>query len=221
MSYTISTEHPVALESTDYILQTGEQNDTMHGTHYTPALVDAVVTFTSAMNIPEPLSVLDLGCGSGCSVSDYLRKGIDAIGLEGCAFYKKHQINEWKRWPDNLFTADISKSFQIYKDDKPHKFSFATSWDALEHIPPAGLPIVIQNIKQHSNWLLCSINWLEGVYHMANTGGSKPLVWWENLFTAAGFVRRDDLLKAYFPYTSWHRTEGAAWTILWQVKNEQ
>jgi 2-polyprenyl-3-methyl-5-hydroxy-6-metoxy-1,4-benzoquinol methylase len=221
MTYTIVTRYPIALESNDYILQSATQDGRFHGSHYTPSLVDAVVRFAKDMNIPEPLSVLDLGCGSGCSVADYLRKGIDAIGLEGCDFYKQRQINEWAVRSDNLFTADISKPFQIYKDDIPHKFSFATSWDVLEHIPAEGLPTVLQNIKQHSNWLLCSINWLEGPYHMANAGGSKPLVWWEDLFTTAGFVRRDDLFTRYFPKSSWHRIEGAAWTILWQVANDQ
>jgi len=49
----------------------------------------------------------------------------------------------------NLFTCDITKPFQVLRDQRPLQFDLITAWEVLEHVPPSELDQLFRNIAGH------------------------------------------------------------------------
>lgn len=139
----IKTEHSIASESIDHLQPRGTKNDNSR----LPRFVSSAENFFKK----EKLFHMDLGCAGGGLVFDFNVMGHFSIGLEGSDYSKKIQRAEWYTLPNNLFTADITKSFEIIDSSNKSsiKFDIITAWEVLEHIHKNDLHSFLSNIQNH------------------------------------------------------------------------
>lgn len=148
--YSIETSYPVATTSLDHLYPKGVKN-TKGGPNYTwtnghNPFVDEVIEYFKQDNLP----VLDIGAASGYLVNDFLIKGCDAVGVEGSDWPVKNKVSNWITHKDKrLFNSDISKPFQIYKNNEPAKFKLISAWEVAEHIHPDNLSTFANNVHKH------------------------------------------------------------------------
>ena len=213
LKYALVTEYPLAVESPDYIKPRGAVLDNSKNALFNKTFYEAA----EKLGFKKPYAILDLGCAGGGMIRTFIQDGNNAVGLEGTNYCKKKGKYEWGVIPDNLFTCDITKPFEIFllpiKTAQPTtndakqwlkeyertegytaKFDLITMWEVLEHIRKQDLLLVLQNIKKHlaSNGLfICSISHIPDV----NDGvvlhqTVEPAEWWDDLFKLNRFVRK-------------------------------
>jgi len=185
----IKTNYPIALTSRDHLIPRGTKNDNSRNLRFNNKI--AVIK-------PYSISILDLGCAGGAMVKSFIDQGHFAIGLEGSDYSLNRQRAEWATIPEYLFTTDISKPFQVFVNDKPHKFDLITAWEFLEHIEEKDLSIVFQNINKHllnDGLFIVSISWNEEFHHRT----LHPLIWWKQFIEQFGFYSDDELLATFLP----------------------
>jgi 2-polyprenyl-3-methyl-5-hydroxy-6-metoxy-1,4-benzoquinol methylase len=188
---TLKCEKEIADTSLDHLHPLGTRWDNNRNLRFTQKLCKLY---------DRSINVLDLGCSGGGFVKDCIDMGNLAVGLEGSDFSKKLKRAAWRSIPENLFTCDVTKSFDIYKDGKPLMFNVITAWDVMEHINQEDLAAVVKNIKKHlakDGIVVMSIadcpSYQDGVdLHRTQ----KPKEWWIELFAKHGLVYR----KEYFDY---------------------
>lgn len=142
-SLSVRTDFPLALSSPDHLIPFGTKNDNSTNRKFV-LLMDTLI---SRQFPHETRKFLDLGCAGGQLVKDF--HGLDwlAVGLEGSDYSLKHRRAAWKALANkNLFTADISKPFQIFWGSEPVQFHLITAWEVLEHIPKGDLAQLLANI---------------------------------------------------------------------------
>ena len=136
----VETLYKVATESPDHINPTGTKEDDTR----CPAFVTKINNFFG-----KKINYLDIGCSSGGLVYDFIEKNNFAVGIEGSDFSKLSQRSFWKIIPDNLFTADITKKFEIKNNKEIVKFNCISAFEVLEHIETEDLDQVMKNINTH------------------------------------------------------------------------
>ena len=182
--YEVISDHLTSDNNTDQVHPRGVKNDNTRHLR----LVNAVEN-----HFKKKLSHLDLGCGGGGLVFDFLINGHTSIGLEGSDFAKKGSLHHWQIIKNNLFCADVTKEFSI-KDAASSKrvtFDLITAFEVLEHLEESDLPGLISNLKQNmhkGSIFMCSVATFEDksedvVWH--RTVKSKD--WWIEKFTENGF----------------------------------
>lgn len=143
---TCETKYPVAFEAPDHIAPKGtaENNST---NKYFVLHMDAKLHREFKQ---DNLCFMDLGCSGGQLVADFMKLRWKSLGLEGSDFSLKHCRANWATLANtNLFTADITKPFQIRIDNQSAKFHLITAWEVMEHIATADLGQVFRNIIEH------------------------------------------------------------------------
>ncbi|PCJ59140.1 MAG: hypothetical protein COA65_06825 [Rhodospirillaceae bacterium] len=182
----ITTEHPVAIASNDHLHPKGTKNDITRHPRFVAALKKC---------LGNDLAYLDLGCSGGGLVFDFLMRGFEAYGIEGSDYSRKHKRAFWGIIPDRLFTADITKPFQLREKDGdgPKTFRVIGAWEVLEHLEATALESFFRNVRDHlrDDGLfvasvattddidpLMGINWHKTV---------KPKDWWIERCAAFGF----------------------------------
>ena len=96
------------------------------------------------------IRLLDLGCAGGGLVRSLLSDGCFSLGVEGSDVSRRYKMAEWATCPWHLLTADITQPFTIVDNaDRPVLFNVVTAWEVLEHIPEAGIPVLIENVLRH------------------------------------------------------------------------
>lgn len=189
MKFTLSTKHPVALHSLDHTDPDGTRNDNSRNQKFN----DKVYRL---LERGRPLFVLDLGCAGGGFVKNCIEDGHFAVGLEGSDYDKHHRLHEWPNIPENLFTCDITKPFEIISDGAV-LFDLITSWEVLEHIAECDIAQVALNIHKHlreDGLCILSINLQREVRHHL-TIQEKP--WWVERFSGCG-LHHDESMLEYF-----------------------
>jgi cyclopropane fatty-acyl-phospholipid synthase-like methyltransferase len=142
---TLETNHPVAIESPDHIAPVGTVNDNTTDSDY----IAAVKKYFG-----RPIKMMDLGCAGGQLVVDFIESGDCGVGLEGSTNARERGAGKhnWDKYGDkNLFTADLTKPYQLHDDGEEVKFDFITTWEVVEHIAEEDLPMFFGNIKKHLN----------------------------------------------------------------------
>lgn len=142
---------------------------------------------------PNTLSYLDLGCSNGGLVFDFLSHGNTACGLEGSDWPSKNKSGFWGILPSNLFTADITKPFQLVDSDVPYCFDVIGAWEVLEHIHEQDLAALFSNIHKHlkpSGIFMASVAQFPDFN--PETGDCwhvtiQPKIWWVDKFKLFGF----------------------------------
>ena len=177
----VDTDHPLALESLDYLQPRGSLLDNSINLNFNRKLYE--------LYPGQKLSVLDLGCSGGGMVRSFIEQGHIAVGLDGSDAGKILQDREWPVIPDNLFNCDITKPFVVHTGDHtPYKFDVVTSWEVLEHIKEDDLDTVLRQIKAHlkpRGLFIGSVTNIRYYHHVT----IKTLEWWLEKIHRNGFVR--------------------------------
>ncbi|WP_118974877.1 class I SAM-dependent methyltransferase [Taibaiella koreensis] len=173
----LTAEREVAYESLDHLNPWGTKRDNSRNSIFNRK----VYKIFNESNVT--LKVLDLGCSGGGFVKNCIDDGCVAIGLEGSDFSKKHKRAEWRSIPENLFTCDITRTFQLSDETgKEMIFDLITSWEVLEHIEEKDLKPLFENIQKHlSHKGLCivSICYVDDIINGVNLHRTvKPKSWW-------------------------------------------
>lgn len=203
MTYRVITDYPVATDSPDHLHPFGTARDNFVCPEFNAKLFDLV---------PCPV-VLDLGCAGGGFVHSIIKDGGDAVGIEGSDYSQKRGRAEWATIPENLFTADITKRFEIV-DVEPHpvfsggehwtpvSFNVITAWEVLEHIREEDLSGVLDNIRRHlapGGRLIMSINTLPSEHEGAALHQTvKSRKWWRDKLNWSGGYEIDPVETEYF-----------------------
>jgi SAM-dependent methyltransferase len=219
--YTVVTKHPIAEDSPDHIKPRGARVGNTKNTLFNRTFYNVA----ELLGFQKPYAILDLGCAGGGMVRTFIQDGHNAIGLEGSDYCKKRKKYEWGVIPENLFTCDIAKPFDIFlvaiKPTLPidkefakvwlkefersggmtAKFDLITMWEVLEHLKKEDLVPTLQNVKQHlaqGGLFICSVAHIPDV----NDGvvlhqTVEPIEWWDDLFMLNGFKQRQDLERMF------------------------
>lgn len=112
------------------------------------------------------INFLDLGCAGGALVCEFLKREHNAVGIDGsdhCMVFRQEAAEKlkmikplgydnWQQYGNKrLFTADITKEFQLLEDIDFMKFDLITAWDVLEHFYPERIDTFIEQVKKHLN----------------------------------------------------------------------
>ena len=139
--FRVKTDFPVACESPDHLRPLGTKIDN----NTSVKLIGEMEDFFSG----RKLSTLDLGCSGGQFVVDLFKRGHRAVGIEGSDYSIRHKRANWPEYHGRLlFTADITKPFEIFTDEKPARFDAITAWEVLEHLRPEDLAGVLAKIER-------------------------------------------------------------------------
>jgi SAM-dependent methyltransferase len=140
------TEHPVAFKSPDHLAPKGTAVNNSTNKKFVLHMDEKLHREFGQ----GALRVMDLGCAGGQMVADFLSLRWQGVGIEGSDFSLKHRRANWATLANrNLFTGDITKPFQVTLDGRPARFHLITAWEVMEHIAPADLPAVFDNIVRH------------------------------------------------------------------------
>jgi SAM-dependent methyltransferase len=178
--FSVQTDYPVAYESNDHKFPRGTKNDNTR----LPRFVAACEKHFPG----QSLCYMDLGCSGGGLVLDFLLRGYAAVGIEGSDFSQKSQRAEWRLLNQrNLFTADITKPFQVYSQGIPFLSHIISAWEVMEHIHEEDLPQLFKNVYKHllpGGFFVGSIAAFDDVGDDISFHPTvKPRYWWEKKFS--------------------------------------
>lgn len=194
--YVFKGEQYVALNSLDNI----EPESTFEGEVSKPQFVTACERVTDK----QYLRFLDIGCGSGALIMDFLLRGHFAVGIDGSDACKKFNKGYWNSIP-NLHNCDITKPFEFKQpqNDIPLLFDVISMWEVFEHIPESECANVLKNVSaclSDDGIFVGSISLLEYVhprtgvpYHVT----LKDKQWWAELFLSSGLEMQESPFNNY------------------------
>ena len=186
--YRVVTNWPIARDSDDQKWPSGTLFDNSSNPRFN-------IKLKGLMEDRAHIRLLDLGCAGGGLVRSLLSDGCFSLGVEGSDVSRRYKMAEWATCPWHLLTADITQPFTIVDNaDRPVLFNVVTAWEVLEHIPEAGIPVLIENVLRHlgdgGGFFIASValfpdgNPLTGaVYHKT----LQPKEWWLKQFRRHGF----------------------------------
>jgi cyclopropane fatty-acyl-phospholipid synthase-like methyltransferase len=137
----VVTNFPIAFDSPDHLIPLGTKLDDSHNIRFVKCCEKWLKN--------KKGSILDIGCSGGGCVEDFIKRGHNAIGIEGSDYSKKIGRASWNNIPDRLFTADASRPFLVLLDNSVLKFDIIISFEVMEHIPLDRLHQYFENIKNH------------------------------------------------------------------------
>jgi SAM-dependent methyltransferase len=151
----VKTNNPIAIDSLDHTYPEGVYYDNNVSIRF----VDDVQGFFN-----KPINFLDLGCAGGAltiKMHELGNKSIGIDGSDGCLNVKDYVIEHfkgnmplghtnWKKYYNEvLFTADITKDYEILENDEILKFDLITCWDVMEHFEPEQINNFLLNVTKH------------------------------------------------------------------------
>jgi len=197
-SFTVKTDHPVALDSNDHLNPWGTQYDNTRSPRFVMAC---------ERHFPgQKLKYMDLGCSGGGLILDFLLRGHQAVGLEGSDFSLLTRRAEWRMLGNrNLFTADITKPFQVLlPDGSPYQAQVISSWEVLEHIKEEDLPQLFANVLNHltpGGYFMGTISLRDDIVNGVSYHPTvKPQAWWDEKFNELGLPFSTDHSFQFWDY---------------------
>ena len=123
----------------------------------------------------NPSSVLDVGCGTGQSLDFFLDRGIDAVGVEGSSLAKAKA-----RHPERIQLFNLNEELQSNR-----KFDLVWCVEVVEHIHPKYVLNLMKTFSNHSDRVVLS------AAHPGQGGeghfNEQPASYWIELFKRHGF----------------------------------
>ncbi|MBU2118664.1 MAG: class I SAM-dependent methyltransferase [Alphaproteobacteria bacterium] len=124
-------------------------------------------------------STLDVGCGPGWSVVEFLIRGKKAQGVESCEYLFKEEL----RVPAGLGAVKRASITEIPHPAETFDMVFCT--DVLEHVPEQDVHKALSElIRVSKKYVFCSICSEEAICfpHLKLHCTVKPREWWEQQF---------------------------------------
>ncbi|MBU2052597.1 class I SAM-dependent methyltransferase [Patescibacteria group bacterium] len=120
--------------------------------------------------------MVDVGCAIGDLVAEWLKRGVDAMGIEGSHAAKPY-----------LMAPEESILFADLRDPLPQlrKFDLCTCFEVAEHIEPEYADIFVKSITGLSDRILISLAPPNqaGTHHV----NCRSIGYWMEIFDAFGF----------------------------------
>lgn len=143
----------------------------------------AKVVVPLVINLLNPCSVVDIGCGVGTWLSVFRKMGVDGIlGLDG-------------KWVDQKMLQIPSRNFCTCDLTVPQhlniKFDLAMSVEVAEHLPESAASIFVKTLTSLSNVVLfaAAVPGQAGLNHI----NCQWPEYWANLFNENGYVPVDTI----------------------------
>ncbi|MFC4261261.1 class I SAM-dependent methyltransferase [Ferruginibacter yonginensis] len=158
----------------------------------------AEVVVPIMMQLFQPQSVLDVGCGIGTWLKVFKHHGVDHItGIDG-DYVNRTQLFE-NITTDTFIAADLTQPFAIGK-----QFDLAICLEVAEHLPPAAAADFVKSICAHADTVVfgAAVPGQWGQHHL----NEQWPAYWMSLFAAEGFAAYD-LLRS----SIWHHPQVEWW----------
>lgn len=137
------------------------------------------------MELVHPKRVLDVGCGSGAWAFEFLKRGVDAVGVDHYVD-KKDVLLDKSQYRD----IDLTSSFDL------GQFDLAVCMEVAEHIHDKYSEHLVSTLCQHSDIVLFSaaIPYQGGYKHI----NEQPPEYWQWRFLNNCYVCLDILRERYW-----------------------
>jgi SAM-dependent methyltransferase len=142
-------------------------------------------------------SVIDIGCGSGVFVSEFLKRGVEAFGVDQNEYWYKDFEAVYPDYKYNYLQEDFTDT------ELGDVFDLALCVEVMEHLPDDVVTKWIEKIKTKCKYLIfTSIPWSESVVWDKYWGhiNLKGEGHWVDLFHSHGFTL---LKKNQLPAPEW------------------
>jgi len=149
------------------------------------------------IEVLNPYSVVDVGCGDGAFVKYFNDKGILSYGIEGSATAFPHMYDARQFVDCHDLRTPIPKDFF-----NEYQFDLCMSLEVAEHIEPEYVDIYVDTLCGLSSKVLLSA----APPGQGGTGhyNCQPTEYWDNKFIDRGYVKRPSvrlkLRQAWEPY---------------------
>jgi SAM-dependent methyltransferase len=159
-------------------------------TVYTPAFFDSLTEGTresartvipAVIELLQPASVLDVGCGTGTWLSEWRRAGLtDITGIDG-DYVDRAAL---QLTADQFVPADLRKPFSLGR-----KFDLVQSFEVAEHLEEPYADAFVQSLTEHGETILFSaaVPGQGGTHHVNEQWPS----YWAEKFAKAGYTAYD------------------------------
>lgn len=135
-----------------------------------PAVIDALGART----------MLDVGCGAGAWLAEYLASGVDALGIDGSYVDRDRLLVP----ADRFVERDVSRPFDLGR-----RFDLVQCLEVGEHLPHSASATLVDNLTRHSDRVLFSaaVPGQGGEHHV----NEQSFEFWRELFGERGFLPFD------------------------------
>lgn len=144
-------------------------------------LLSAAAVVPQIIDLIEPSSVVDVGCGRGAWLSLFQSHGVERLlGLDGSYVDRKRLLI-----PQECFSVvDLSKPFRI-----PGRFDLAVCLEVGEHLPHRSASSLVGSLVEAAPVVLFSaaVPGQGGTYHI----NEQWPVYWKSLFAKRGYTCLD------------------------------
>lgn len=131
----------------------------------------------------NPKSVLDVGCGTGASLSYFLENDVEAKGLENSDYAIENSPVK-----EHIYKHNLNKP---YLSDK--QYDLVWSFEVIEHIHPKYEATFLNTLVNHSHQILISAA-IPGQGGHGHFNEQEPQ-YWINKFKELGYIYDDDFSR--------------------------
>ena len=150
-----------------------------------PEIADVMMPII--LNVLNPHSIVDFGCGIGAFLVEAVIRGIEVLGIDGDYINRDDLL-----FPDKYFYPfDLSEEMNINK-----KYDLAMSLEVAEHISEEYADVFVSNIVQSADIIIFSaaIPRQNGTGHI----NLKPTSYWCNKFEKYGYSPSNCLREIFW-----------------------
>ncbi|MEP7104021.1 MAG: class I SAM-dependent methyltransferase [Candidatus Dojkabacteria bacterium] len=136
-------------------------------------------------NYFQPKTLLDVGCGNGPYLREFLKRGVDAQGVDGSDWAKQNALVD----PKYIQVFDLRKKLELGK-----KFDLVICIEVAEHLQAKFASTLVGNMTRHADKLFftAAIPGQGGDDHI----NEQPNEYWIKLFEEQGFeYKKEDTMK--------------------------
>lgn len=123
----------------------------------------------------DPRSVLDIGCGTGVSMSYLIDRGVSAVGIEGSELAISRA-----RHPQHIVKHNLNEEIDLGR-----KFDVVWSYEVVEHVKPKHVENLVNTFSNHGDVIVMSAappgQGGEGHFN------EQPPSYWIEKFSARGY----------------------------------